>query len=119
MRHSTHAGPRSPAHRDTRHAQHVQTPPRPHNLSAGDSEILNFLLEDGEVTVLRSDDFGRTPLHDACWTVEPNFDVAACLLGKDRHLINVADSRKSLPLNYVNAEHWPAWCTFLHSVKDR
>jgi len=51
--------------------------------------------------------------------VEPNFDVAACLLGKDRHLINVADSRKSLPLNYVNAEHWPAWCNFLHRVKDR
>merc|ERR1711968_350647 len=83
----------------------------------GSTELLDFLLQIGSA-VERSDDFGRTPLHDACWTASPNFDVVKLLLDKSRYLVCVADSRKSLPLTYVHQEHWAAWCRFLWQQKE-
>jgi hypothetical protein len=39
--------------------------------------MVSYLLEECKLCVNISDDFGRTPLHDACWTAEPNFEVRA------------------------------------------
>lgn len=83
----------------------------------GNREILQFLLDCGLV-VERSDDFGRTPFHDACWTPSPSLEVATMLLENNRYLVNIQDSRKSLPLNYVHEEHFGIWCDFLNRQKD-
>lgn len=34
-----------------------------------------------------SDDFAHTPLHDACWTMQPNFWVINILLQCDQQLL--------------------------------
>ena len=47
----------------------------------GDLEVLTFLVSTGAILDV-ADDFGRTPLHDACWTPEPRFDVVTFLLNK-------------------------------------
>lgn len=49
----------------------------------GDLEVLTFLVSTGAILDV-ADDFGRTPLHDACWTPEPRFDVVTFLLNKVR-----------------------------------
>jgi len=65
-----------------------------------------------------SDDFGRTPLHDACWTSEPCFTTVEILLNIDRRLLSLADRRGSLPLSYARREHWGKWINFLDKKKD-
>jgi len=83
----------------------------------GNIELLKIFSEYGcEVQIC--DDFGRTPLHDACWTVEPQFDVVRLLLTRDRRLLNIVDCRGSSPLQYVKRDNWPLWVEFLDSVKD-
>jgi len=84
----------------------------------GAAPMVKFLIADCGLSVRISDDFGRTPLHDACWTANPSFDVVTMLLNSDRHLVSVADSRACLPLSYVHEDHWCAWCKFLLDHKD-
>jgi len=83
----------------------------------GDAEILQMFIRGG-CTVQVSDDYGRTPLHDACWTVTPNFQVVEDLLQADLHLLNLLDARGTTPLMYVRKENWKAWVEFLESKKD-
>ena len=70
----------------------------------GDVEFLRVLLNLG-CSVQVSDDYGRTPLHDACWTAKPNFDVVEMLLRADRHLLHLMDCRGALPLSYAHHLH--------------
>ena len=44
------------------------------------TKIVKFLLEEAKVSVFLRDDTGRTPLHDACWTATPNFEIVDLLL---------------------------------------
>jgi len=83
-----------------------------------DFEVVDYLLENagGEWGV---DDFGRTPLHDACWRPEPRFDIVTCVLDKNLHLLRVLDVRGANPLNYVREEHWTQWCAYLFHQKER
>eukprot|EP00588_Corethron_pennatum_P009167 CAMPEP_0194270358 /NCGR_PEP_ID=MMETSP0169-20130528/4349_1 /TAXON_ID=218684 /ORGANISM="Corethron pennatum, Strain L29A3" /LENGTH=218 /DNA_ID=CAMNT_0039012369 /DNA_START=397 /DNA_END=1053 /DNA_ORIENTATION=+ len=82
-----------------------------------DRACLSTLIEHGcEVRV--SDDFGRTPLHDACWTSEPCFESVALLLDQDPRLVSMADRRGALPLAYVRKEHWGKWVDFFERKKD-
>lgn len=61
------------------------------------------------------DDFGRTPLHDACWTSEPNFKIVELLLDTDVRLLHVVDCRGATPLAYIKRENWHKWKEFFHS----
>ena len=83
----------------------------------GDHELLQILL-DHDATLQVADDFGRTPLHDACWTAEPFFELVEIVLKHDRRMINITDCRGSLPLAYVNKKHWKQWIEFLRRKKD-
>jgi hypothetical protein len=38
----------------------------------GNAEVVQFLIREAEVRLDIIDDYGRTPLHDACWTALPN-----------------------------------------------
>jgi ankyrin repeat protein len=65
-----------------------------------------------------SDDYGRTPLHDACWSPRPCFQMIKEIILADRHLFYMADCRGTLPLSYVRRDLWDDWKAFLHSNKD-
>eukprot|EP00752_Nemacystus_decipiens_P017518 g15701.t1 len=85
----------------------------------GRAVALRFLLRaTGPAGVVLSDDFGRTVLHDACWTASPRFDVASAVLDVDTRLLRTLDSRGSSPLQYVPEDQWPLWCAFFESRKE-
>ena len=84
----------------------------------GDVEIVRFLVEEAHVPMLQRDDYGRTPLHDACWTSKPRFELVKYLAGKLPELLCVKDVRGHMPLDYVRKEHWGVWCKFLVDNKD-
>lgn len=83
----------------------------------GSCAMVTTLISNG-ASVRVVDDFGRTPLHDSCWTPEPSFDLCTLLLDLDSSLLLLLDRRGSSPLDYVRVEHWHLWCDFLDRKKD-
>jgi hypothetical protein len=82
----------------------------------GSLQVLQFLLQEANVSCRVSCDYGRTPLHDACWTSDsPNFQLMDLLLTTCPDLLHVKDARGFLPLAYVRQEHWDDWCRYLKS----
>lgn len=89
-----------------------------HNLCRrGDAEKLQILLDYG-CDVQVADDYGRTPMHDACWASHPNFDAVRLLLDRDSRLFVMTDARNAPPLSYVPKENWKAWIEFFEDSKD-
>ena len=76
------------------------------------------MLLDCGTSIQVSDDYGRTPLHDACWAAQPSFKTVELIADKDIALFHMTDSRGAVPLSYVRREHWPLWIDFLESKKD-
>jgi hypothetical protein len=81
----------------------------------GSVDVLKFLLQEAGVSCRVTCDYGRTPLHDACWTSTPNFELVDLLLQQSPDLLHVTDVRGFLPLAYVRQEHWDDWCHYLQS----
>jgi len=84
----------------------------------GDTKFLKVLVEH-RCSFQVADDYGRTPLHDACWCANPNFDVVEMILDADRRLLHMTDCRGALPLSYVPKDQWSAWLLFLESKKEK
>lgn len=84
----------------------------------GDSKLLK-VLKDAGCSLQVTDDFGRTPLHDACWTAEPNFETVDIILDTDLRLLNVVDCRGSSPLSYVKRDHWGKWIAYFQSKMEQ
>lgn len=84
----------------------------------GDHELLKVFMDHG-CNLQICDDFGRTPLHDACWTSTPNFQIVELILDYDRRLMNIVDCRGSSPLSYVKRDFWGDWVVFLERVKEK
>lgn len=83
----------------------------------GNAELLQVMIDYGcELRV--ADDYGRTPLHDACWGANPSFEVVQLILKQDIRMIHMTDSHGALPLSYTRREHWNDWLTFLASAKE-
>jgi len=83
-----------------------------------DAAVVAFLLDDAALSPVVRDDYGRTPLHDACWRGRPAFDVVEALLAAEPRLAFVADVRGHKPFQYARREHWGAWNRFLARKKD-
>lgn len=81
-------------------------------------ETIRFMVDKVD-SIFLVDDFGRTPLHDACWRPEPHFAITALLLDLNLDMIRCKDKRGATPLDYVRKEHWPLWCAFLDCQKDK
>eukprot|EP00540_Astrosyne_radiata_P017368 CAMPEP_0116853244 /NCGR_PEP_ID=MMETSP0418-20121206/17796_1 /TAXON_ID=1158023 /ORGANISM="Astrosyne radiata, Strain 13vi08-1A" /LENGTH=359 /DNA_ID=CAMNT_0004485607 /DNA_START=445 /DNA_END=1524 /DNA_ORIENTATION=+ len=79
----------------------------------GSSDVLRFLLEEAKVDVRVRDDYGRTPMHDACWTAQPNVGMIGLLVKVCPDLLVVEDKRGMTPLEYVRAGQWGAWMKFM------
>jgi hypothetical protein len=77
-------------------------------------EVVKFLVYEAQIKVDVRDDFGRTALHDACWTTLPNFGVMDVLLKQipPDMLLN-EDVRGHTPFHYARKEHWDDWVIFL------
>ena len=82
-----------------------------------DYNLLKVFIDHG-CSVQVSDDFGRTPLHDACWTAEPCFKCVELLLDRDLRLLNIRDCRGFTPLDYVKRENWTKWIDFFYRKKE-
>jgi ankyrin repeat protein len=81
-------------------------------------QVVDFIMRHGGSDWF-VDDFGRTPLHYACWRSEPSFDVVTLLLDMSPRLLLVSDARNTQPLHYVRDQDWPKWCAFLFLQRDR
>ncbi len=79
----------------------------------GSSELVKFLVNEGGASLRVSDDFGRTPLHDACWKKEPEFELIDFILDSQPELLLIADKRGHLPIDYARTHHWGLWIQFL------
>jgi hypothetical protein len=83
----------------------------------GSISVLRYLLRNG-VSIRLSDDYGRTPLHDACWTQKPNFELVKSVISECPDLLLITDKRGFTPLSYVRREHWGECCKFLQDHQD-
>ena len=81
----------------------------------GKHQVLQVFIDNG-CSLQVSDDYGRTPLHDACWAAEPAFETVELIMKADRRLFFMIDARSHLPLAYVRREHWDAWIGFLNKI---
>jgi ankyrin repeat protein len=82
------------------------------------AHVVSFLLHNANVSPRIRDDFGRTPLHDACWRGNPEYEIVEMLLQAEPRLAFVEDVRGHRPFQYARREHWPAWKEFLDNKKD-
>lgn len=84
----------------------------------GSFEVVQFLTSEANVDINCLDDYGRTPLHDACWSSEPNFDLIDLLITKSPELLLMSDKRGHTPLDYTRKEHCQLWNNFLHKKEE-
>ena len=80
----------------------------------GFQEITAYLLSDevGLNACIR-DDYGRTPLHDACWNPSPLLEICTWLMQKEPALFFVTDKRGFTPFQYARKSDWIVWRQFL------
>ena len=83
----------------------------------GNTDHFRVLLELG-VDVRQTDDYGRTPMHDACWAAEPSFEIARELLKQDPYVLFIYDDHGSVPLSYCCKPNSTIWNNFLVSIMD-
>jgi hypothetical protein len=81
----------------------------------GFTDMVEFLLSPPvQLPVRVRDDYGRTPLHDACWNPTPQLEICTWILQKDTSLFLVADKRGYTPFQYARKSDWPIWRQFLY-----
>jgi hypothetical protein len=83
----------------------------------GDYDLFQVVFQAG-CSLQCADDYGRTPMHDACWSADPSFGVFETLMQEDIHMFYMQDNRGFLPLSYISAEHKKDYINFLDAVKD-
>lgn len=90
----------------------------------GDAVLLQVLLSEEVGTDLHvADDYGRTPLHDACWASSFAQEVVQLILmqniNENRHMFYMEDARGALPLSYAQKSQYIQWKQFLEDHKDQ
>ena len=79
----------------------------------GYSDMVEYLLNDANVSVRVIDDTGRTPIHDAIWNPTPQTGICRWIIERDPSLLFIKDKRGFTPLAYSRPEHWKTWRQFL------
>jgi len=85
----------------------------------GFTDIVDYMLNVAGISVKIRDDYGRTPLHDACWAIEPNFEMIDLLSFENPELLLIPDKRNHTPLDYARRVHWHKWNDYLKKNKKR
>ena len=83
----------------------------------GLTKLVDFLLNEACLSIRVKDDYGRTPLHDACWSRFQNCEIVQMLIEKEPSLLLVSDNRGFTPFAYSRMEHWTSWKEFLYEQK--
>lgn len=83
----------------------------------GALDILSFFVDQG-VSLRVCCEQGRNPLHDACWTGRPDFEVIKFLLEREVSFLYTADKRGLIPFEYIPNAAWEEWEQFLNENKD-
>ena len=81
-------------------------------------DVVRFLVDEAGVSVRVRDDYGRTALHDACWTSEPNEELVEYLIRQCPELLLMSDRRGNAPFEYVRREHWGRWVKFVQENEE-
>jgi len=81
--------------------------------------VVEFLIHEVGMPVNIHDDTGRTPLHDAFWTPEPNEELIDLMVSECPDMLFVQDKRGHCPLQYSRKSHWDTWNKYLEARKDR
>jgi hypothetical protein len=76
-------------------------------------DVVKFLVDEADVPLRVKDDYGRTPLHDAFWTSEPNFELVDFIINRSPDLLYVKDRRGNTPLSFVRRLNWGIWVNYL------
>ena len=85
----------------------------------GNIEMANFLIQEARVDVDVRDDFGRTPIHDACWTSKPNIAMMDLLINNvPPDMLLTEDVRGHTPFDYARKEHYDEWTQYLRSKEE-
>jgi hypothetical protein len=84
----------------------------------GYTDIVRFFVEEAKVSPRRTDDGGRTPLHDALWNQVPQFDIVQILVVHEPALLLCKDKRGFAPFSYSRKEHASQWIQFLWDQRD-
>jgi ankyrin repeat protein len=85
----------------------------------GNIEMANFLITEASVDVDVRDDFGRTPMHDACWTSKPNLAMMDLLINNvPPQMLLSEDVRGHTPFDYARQEHYDEWTEYLRSKEE-
>ena len=78
----------------------------------GQTEVVRYLVEKVEIPVRICDTYGRTPLHDAYWTSEPNLELVNILVSRSPDLLFIKDKRGHTPKNYAPRKFWKSWVKY-------
>ena len=78
--------------------------------------VVKFLVHEAHVPLRVIDDMGRSPLCDAFWTSEPNFELLDLILKECPDLLYVKDKRGHSPLAYARRNHWNKWTKYLSQL---
>lgn len=84
----------------------------------GLTRVVEFLLNETNVSIRIKDDYGRTPLHDAFWNKNMNTDIVEMLLKREPELLFITDKRGFTPFSYARMEHWRGWRQFLYEKRE-
>lgn len=84
----------------------------------GSIKLVRFLVEEAGASLLVRDDYGRTPLHDAFWTLKPEIELVKMIISICPDLLFLKDKRGFTPLAYARRDHWGEWCEFLDENRD-
>lgn len=82
------------------------------------NDIARFLIQDVKADLNIRDDYFRTPLHDACWTPNPNFELVDMLIRVAPEHLVLEDVRGFTPFDYVRNDHWKQWLRFLWERRE-
>lgn len=74
---------------------------------------VEFMIGEANVSLYVKDDYGRTPMHDACWAPAPNFPLMKLLVETAPEQLFLSDIRGHTPLSYARKSDWRAWKAWL------
>jgi Ankyrin repeats (3 copies) len=78
-------------------------------------QVVLFMTQTAHVPLQVCDDYGRSPLHDACWAHTTNFELVDLILTECPDLLYIQDKRGNTPLSYLKQEKWAAWNQYLNT----
>ena len=81
-------------------------------------DVVTFLIKEAGVSIKLRDDYGRTPMHDACWRSEVDLQLMDLLIDTCPELLMLSDKRGHTPLDYARREHWDVLIPYLMKKKD-